>query len=197
MPSFHRIVWFHNQINDNKFPNAKMLSDTFEISLRQAQRDIEYLRDSLNAPLKYSAKERGYTYSCEYSLPVFFLSQNEKQLINAIANSYQKMSSFGYSEYGAQAEILTKISQTNGTFENISKEPFVAQIQYLGDRKSTAPLDYFPHRCLENDVVEYSFFNPEIFMSALLASGLTFTIIKPKWLKEHIKTRLTELLEML
>ena len=197
MPYFHRIVWFHNQINDNKFPNAKKLSDTFEISLRQAQRDIEYLRDSLNAPLNYSAKERGYTYSCEYSLPVFFLSQNEKQLINTIANRYQKMSSLGYSEYDAQAEVLTKISQTNGTFKNISKDPFVAQIQYLGNRKSTAPLDYFPHRCLENDVVEYSFFDPEIFMSALLAGGLTFTIIKPKWLKEHIKTRLTELLKML
>lgn len=197
MPSFHRIVWVHNQISDNKFPNAKKISDTFEISLRQAQRDIEYLRDSLNAPLNYSAKERGYTYSCEYSLPVFFLSQNERQLLIAIANRYQKMSSFCYNEYAAQAEVLSKIALANNTFKNISKDPFVAQIQYLGDRKSTAPLDYFPHKCLENDVVEYSFFGPEIFMSALLASGLTFTIIKPKWLKEHIKTRLTELLKML
>lgn len=197
MPSFHRIVWFHNQTNDNKFPNAKKLSITFEISLRQAQRDIEYLRDSLNAPLNYTAKERGYTYSCEYSLPVFFLSQSERQLINAIANRYQKISSFGYNEYDAQAEVLTKISRVNNTFENVSKDPFIAQIQYLGDRKSTAPLDYFPHKCLGNNVVKYSFFDPEIFMSALLASGLSFTIIKPKWLKEHIKTRLTELLKML
>lgn len=197
MPSFHRIVWFHNQINDNKFPNAKKLSDTFEISLRQAQRDIEYLRDSLNAPLTYSAKERGYTYSCGYSMPVFFLSQNERQLINAIANKYWKISLFGYGEYGVHAKVLTKISQGNRDIENISKEPYIAQIQYLGDRKSTAPLDYFPHRYLENNVVEYSLFDPEIFMSALLASGLTFTIIKPKWLKEYIKTRLTELLKML
>lgn len=197
MPSFHRIVWFHNQINDNKFPNARKLSDTFEISLRQAQRDIEYLRNSLNAPLNYSAKERGYTYSCEYSLPVFFLSQSERQLINAIVNRCQKISSFGYNEYDAQVEVLTKISQVNNTLKNISKDPFIAQIQYLGNRKSTAPLDYFPHKYLENNVVEYLFFDPEIFMSALLASGLSFTIIKPKWLKKHTKTRLTELLKML
>jgi predicted DNA-binding transcriptional regulator YafY len=68
----HRILWFDEQIRARRFPNAKALSEHFEISVRQAGRDIEYMQDS-RAPMYYNAKRRGYEYNdVAYILPSVF-----------------------------------------------------------------------------------------------------------------------------
>ena len=51
IPAYQRMIWFHNRVAANAYPNAGTLAEQFEISSRQAQRDIEYMRDSMNAPL--------------------------------------------------------------------------------------------------------------------------------------------------
>ena len=84
--AYHRIIWFHNRVIDKHYPNARTLSEYFEISARQAQRDIEYLRDSMNAPLVYCAKKRGYAYEQEFTLPHYFLSEIEKGTLHAMAD---------------------------------------------------------------------------------------------------------------
>ncbi len=58
--AYQRIIWFHNRVVENAYPNAGTLAEQFEISNRQAQRDIEYMRDSMNAPLLYCVRKRGY-----------------------------------------------------------------------------------------------------------------------------------------
>jgi hypothetical protein len=68
--ALHRIQWIDAQIRAARYPNARRVAERFEISHRQAQRDFEYLRDSLGAPLLYSALRRGYRYDGEaYVLP--------------------------------------------------------------------------------------------------------------------------------
>ena len=67
-----RIQWLHLQIFEERFPNAYRISEKFGISHRQAQRDIEYLKVKLNAPMKYDAAKKGFYYSEPYSLPSFF-----------------------------------------------------------------------------------------------------------------------------
>jgi predicted DNA-binding transcriptional regulator YafY len=62
MASLHRIQWIDSEIRAGRCPNARRVAGRFEISHRQAQRDFEYLRDSLGAPLVYGATERGYRY---------------------------------------------------------------------------------------------------------------------------------------
>lgn len=59
MPSIHRIQWFDARVRTGRYPSARSLAERFEISHRQAQRDIEYIRDSLGAPLEYVASRRG------------------------------------------------------------------------------------------------------------------------------------------
>ena len=51
MSNMHRIHWFDEQIRSGRFPNSSWLARDFEISRRQAQRDIEYMASSLRAPL--------------------------------------------------------------------------------------------------------------------------------------------------
>ena len=93
------MIWFHNRVVENAYPNAGTLAEQFEISNRQAQRDIEYMRDSMNAPLLYCARKRGYRYEKEYVLPSFFLSESEKETVWLLAKQSKALSSFGYGKY--------------------------------------------------------------------------------------------------
>jgi len=67
---YERFIWFHKRLKAGKYPNARTLSEKFEISSRTAQRDIEFMRDRLSAPLEYNPKRRGFCYTSDaYELP--------------------------------------------------------------------------------------------------------------------------------
>ena len=73
---YERFLWFHSQIKANRFPNAGNLAENFEISGRTAQRDIEFIRDRINAPLEYNHQYRGYNYTDDsYELPALWISE--------------------------------------------------------------------------------------------------------------------------
>lgn len=94
MSNLHRIQWIDAQIRAKKFPNSRIIAEHFEISIRQASRDIEYLRYSLGAPLEYSAKENGYYYSgSTFSLPSVFIGEEEKKALSYLADQYQALKS--------------------------------------------------------------------------------------------------------
>ena len=196
--AYQRIVWFHNKVNGNQYPNARALAECFEISSRQAQRDIEYMRDNMNAPLVYCAGKRGYKYEKEYVLPSFFLSESEKAAVRLLAKQSRELGSFGYGRYKSQAGILSKISAEDAESKSVmTKEPFFAEIEMSGGRTSVAPLDYFLCEKVEIQTYTYAFFDPDVFISVLIASGLEFKIVKPNWLREHMKERLNHLLSLL
>jgi hypothetical protein len=44
---YERFVWFDDRVRAKKYPNATKLSEQFEIPLKTAQRDIEFMRDRL------------------------------------------------------------------------------------------------------------------------------------------------------
>lgn len=196
MANYQRIIWFHNKVINKCYPNAGRLSQHFEISLRQAQRDIEYMRDSMNAPLIYSGAHRGYRYEKEYILPSFFLSDNEKSVLSALAEQYLKIGSFGYRKYSNQADVLNKITD-GGPHERVTREPYIAKLQMTGRRKSTVALDCFLCQTDSEQTCTYAFFDPDVFISVLIASNLEFRILSPKWLNDYIKKRLSELLARL
>jgi len=93
-------MWFDEQTRAKRYPNAKMLSEQFEISVRQAGRDIEYMQDSLRAPMTYNAKQRGYEYKDEaYILPSVFLTETDIRILNFLIYKYEEAArSMGYVE---------------------------------------------------------------------------------------------------
>lgn len=103
MSNLHRIQWIDAQIRAKKFPNSRSIAEHFEISVRQASRDIEYLRYSLGAPLEYSARENGYYYSENtFTLPAFFIGEEEKKALSYLADQYQALT-------GTQAARLAEL----------------------------------------------------------------------------------------
>ncbi len=198
--AYQRIIWFHNKVAENAYPNAGTLAEQFEISGRQAQRDIEFMRDSMNAPLLYCARKRGYLYEKEYVLPSFFLSESEKETVRLLAKQSKELGSFGYGKYKGQAEILSRISAEPGNDEDksvMTREPYFAEIEMLSGRTSVAPLEYFLCGKAEEHTYTYAFFDPDVFISVLIAGGLDFRIIKPNWLREYMKERLSGILKLL
>lgn len=89
MSHIHRIQWFDQQIRQLAYPNSRKLAEQFEISGRQAQRDIEYLTESLRAPLQYVAKQRGYIYEDNsFVLPHLYITDEEQRVLKYLAYRY-------------------------------------------------------------------------------------------------------------
>ncbi len=75
-----RYRWFDGQIRRGRYPNAGDLARHFELCRKTAQRDIEFLRDRLNAPLEYDPARCGYRYSDDaFTLPPLYAT--ERQLL--------------------------------------------------------------------------------------------------------------------
>ncbi|GAS83867.1 helix-turn-helix transcriptional regulator [Paenibacillus amylolyticus] len=90
MSNMHRIHWFDEQIRGGRFPNSIGLAREFEISRRQAQRDIEYMASSLRAPLVYMAKYRGYCYEDQtFRLPHLYMTEEEQGVLKYLAHRYR------------------------------------------------------------------------------------------------------------
>jgi proteasome accessory factor B len=73
-----RIVALDRAIRAGKFPNAGTISRLLEVCPRTVQRDIEFLRDRLHAPLVFDSRRNGYAYSDPgYRLPSADLTEEE------------------------------------------------------------------------------------------------------------------------
>lgn len=69
MSVLERVFFFHQETHKGAFPNARTLSNHFEMSVATARRDISYLRDRLGAPLAFDPIKNGYYYQEGFHLP--------------------------------------------------------------------------------------------------------------------------------
>jgi len=75
---YERFIWFDKKARSGGYPNATTLAERFEVSRKTAQRDIEFIRDRISAPLDYDASKKGYFYKDNtFTLPSIFLSTDE------------------------------------------------------------------------------------------------------------------------
>lgn len=77
-PQHRRLVFIDQQISAGGFPNCYRMSKEWEVSAKTIQRDIDFLRDELEAPIQYSAKRRGFFYTERtWRLPAIQLSEGD------------------------------------------------------------------------------------------------------------------------
>jgi predicted DNA-binding transcriptional regulator YafY len=108
MSNIHRIRWIDQQIRSRAYPNCKTIAEQFEISIRQASRDIEYLRYSLDAPLEYCHEHQGYFYQEDaFSLPSLFISKEDRSVLSYLAGQYRLSES---DQAIRLAQLLQKLS---------------------------------------------------------------------------------------
>ncbi len=77
-PQHTRLLFIDRKIREGRFPNCKQLALEWEVSYKTMQRDIDFLRYQLDAPIKYSAKKRGLFYSEDnFNLPAFSIKESD------------------------------------------------------------------------------------------------------------------------
>jgi predicted DNA-binding transcriptional regulator YafY len=107
--TFSRIFFIDRKIASGCYPNTKALAKEYETSTATICRDIEFMRNMLNAPIEYSASRRGFFYTEKtYRLPAGFATSVEMQ---ALAHAKALLSVFGKTPiYKSAAKILESIT---------------------------------------------------------------------------------------
>jgi proteasome accessory factor B len=76
--SLQRIVALDRAIRAGEYPNAMTIARELEVGHRTVQRDVEFFRDRLGAPLGFDRRRNGYYYTKEnYQLPLMKLTEGE------------------------------------------------------------------------------------------------------------------------
>ncbi len=128
--SYERYLWFHARIKRRRFPKISDLSEKFEISTRQASREIEFMRNFFSAPIEYSSEESGYYYSDDkFELPGQWVSEEEiitliiaKRLSSTIPHKKKKKK---------LDQFLKKIFEESAIdFEELEKRISLKNIRY-------------------------------------------------------------------
>jgi len=170
MNAYTRIQWLHEQIKAFRYPNAQRLCERFGISHRQGQRDLRYLRETLGAPLLYSAERRGFCYSEDFSLPIYIRNASE-------------------SDYSDLLDTQLAISE-----EPIdAAHPHYVQLQipftatlHIPDKLARMALDRFIIADQGSGQYLCEFSHVDLFLSAILMIEGTVRILSPAWLREKL-----------
>lgn len=68
----------HEAIRSGKYPNCLSFAMDYEVAQKTVQRDIEFLRDTLNAPIEFNRQKNGFYYKdATWFLPSIVLSEGE------------------------------------------------------------------------------------------------------------------------
>jgi len=161
-----RIQWLHKKTANLYYPNAMRLAERFNISHRQAQRDVDYLKKKLGAPIEYSLEHKGYYYTEQYSLPLVMSSDNDDSLSELADNM-------------AGASL-----QAENTFVQM-QIPYTATIE-LADKLSVLSLKNFIISREPRNKYICEFHNVEQFLSVLITLRSDFKIVEPMWIREKL-----------
>ena len=108
---YERFFWFHGQVKSGKYPNARLLAEQFEITERTAQRDIDFMRDRLVAPLSYDHFRRGYRYlSDSFEIPGSWISET-----NVLALAFAVRLASAIPDPSLKEDLCCLIDRVTGT----------------------------------------------------------------------------------
>ncbi|BHH83799.1 helix-turn-helix transcriptional regulator [Desulforhopalus sp. 52FAK] len=107
-PQHNRLLFIDKEISKGTYPNCSFLAKEWEVSHKTIQRDLDYMRYQLNAPLEYSAKHRGYYYTEEnFKLPA--LSMKESELFGMYLSAKLLVQYEGTPIYDSLCAVFKKI----------------------------------------------------------------------------------------
>lgn len=158
---YERFIWFDHRVRAKTYPNATKLSGHFELSVKTAQRDIEFMRDRLSCPLVYDKARKGYTYKDgTFSLPLIHLSSEELSSLLIAKKILQGISGGGMSsELSMLIYKITALLSKNIAEADVIDNAFSLQLVAY----SPAPEDVFKKvltGCLKRKSLSFSYMSP-------------------------------------
>ena len=131
---YERFLWFHGRLKAAEYPNAGHLACHFEVSNRTAQRDIEFMRERLNAPFEYDAAKKGYCCTDQtFELPSSWINED-----NIIALSLAVRLASSIPDTTLKKDLCRLIDSLPGAFgeagglcyESLTEKVSVKNIEY-------------------------------------------------------------------
>ena len=157
-----RIIWLHKRIKDEYYPNAMRLSERFGISHRQAQRDCDYLKRKIGAPIAFDRSRQGYYYTEPFSLPDSIRVEDPRDISNIVALADM----LGGSDESTQISI-----------------PYSALLQIPDKLVARELAPFVTRRVGSKGKYICEFQNIRVFFGALIASDAEIRILEPEWLR--------------
>ena len=138
--SFERYIWFHSKLKAGRYPKLADLAEKFEISGRQAAREIDFMKNFFSAPIEYSHERNGYYYTeAGFELPNIWLDQEEivaliisKRISTAIPDQrLKKKIDFYFKKIASStdfdfADLEKRISLKNIHYYSVAPEIFAS-----------------------------------------------------------------------
>ena len=162
-----RIQWLHKKLAQNSYPNAQRLAERFHISHRQAQRDLDYLRRELEAPIAYDNCRKGFYYTEAFSLPLLLTSDNDEVYIPEVFNVKSRQ------ELAADESIIQM------------QIPYTASVK-MQDKLAAMEMSQYIVSKTTQGVFTCEFHSVERFIGLLISLDADFEVLEPAWLRERI-----------
>lgn len=167
MSANDRIQWFHKMVSEGCFPNAGDISEKFDISQRQAQRDLKHMRTKLGAPLVYCPAHRGYFYDTDFFLPSIISTENESDYSSVIAGIHE------FTDNSAEVSVIQMQLPYSAVLEIKDKITVMNLHSFIiGEERRHR------YRC--------EFPSIELFLGVIMSTGAEIRIISPDWLRERL-----------
>lgn len=128
---FRRLQALDAAIREGKHPNCLSFSLDWEVSQKTVQRDIEFMKDSLGAPIEYDRGKQGYYYTdANWFLPAINVSEGE---LLALALGAQVAALYQGTPIAETLDkILEKIADALPDVVSVSPGDIAHDVSFLG-----------------------------------------------------------------
>lgn len=83
---YERLLIIDREIRNGRFPSARDLGDMLEVCQRTVYRDVDFLRDRLQAPLVFDRGRNGYTYTQDnWVMQTLHLADSDRMVLQIAA----------------------------------------------------------------------------------------------------------------
>lgn len=139
-----RIYEIHSAIRSGSYPNCSNLAEQLSVQRKTIQRDISFMRDELNLPVKYEESLHGYFYDEDVSdFPVFqttaeelaglFLARTALESVRGTPLAKAMQQVFGKLTRGMRGKIQFAWSDLDDAFSRKTIEQNPRDIKLFGE----------------------------------------------------------------
>ena len=141
-PVLERLMLIDSAVRRRAWPNARTLARRFEMTRRTIQRDIDFMRTRLGAPLEFDTVQNGYYYTDpNYRLSLFEATEGE---LVALLVSAQVMDHYRGTPFERDLrKALAKISRSLPETIEISLDELSSYLSVLPRVQTTYNPDIF------------------------------------------------------
>ncbi len=170
-----RIQWMHNRTASGNYPNESLLAERFGISKRTAERDINYMKNVLGAPMVYSPAHHGFYYEKKFKLQTAVTAGNDDD----------------YSGITAKFTSGTPVGEAVVQLQI----PYTAEL-YIPDKMAAMELKNFvTAQRPRKHLYVCEFHSTELFLGIIMSLDAEIKILSPIWLRDKAVSAARKILE--